>query len=254
MAYTVITSAQCDADSPTDETLMQAIRTNFEDHEARILTNESLSDNAILSDFANSETYSTVSVPWALNATGTVTLNTETHCVDLIPGSGAYANLLGAPERMRVRFNTALTVVMEIRFRYLTAADCPMALGLQDVGQANANATTDVSDFIGIVIGSATKTIRFRTALGGSAAETADLGDTTNWQKVKITVTSSAGGTTRTVAGELDGSPVTWSYATSNVPNGLLMRPCLATNNASGKSVRIDDARFYFGARPLSEA
>ncbi len=36
MAFTALTSAQGDADSPLDETLFQAIRTNFDDHEARI--------------------------------------------------------------------------------------------------------------------------------------------------------------------------------------------------------------------------
>ena len=255
MAYTLIASSQTDADSPLDETLFEAIRTNFIDHESRIGTNESVSEDAIMSDFANIETYVAASIPWNLNVSGagTINLGTDGHYVELDPSTGSAA-LLAAADRMRVRFNTAQTVIIELRFKNNTAADCAMALGLQDANFTGATATTDVSDFIGIVIGSGTKTIRFRTALGGSAAETADLGNTDNWQTAKITVTSSTSGTTRTVTGELDGSPVTWSAATSNIPNGLSLRPCLATNNRAGKKVWVDSARFYFGGRPLSEA
>lgn len=39
MAYSAITSGQTDADSPLDQTLMDLIRTNFADHETRMVTN-----------------------------------------------------------------------------------------------------------------------------------------------------------------------------------------------------------------------
>jgi hypothetical protein len=40
MSFLALTSAQCDANSPGDETLFQLIRTNFDDHETRIKTLE----------------------------------------------------------------------------------------------------------------------------------------------------------------------------------------------------------------------
>lgn len=56
MAFTALTAAQTDANSPGDQTLMDLIRTNFDDHESRIMTVENPAVRAF-SHFANRHGY-----------------------------------------------------------------------------------------------------------------------------------------------------------------------------------------------------
>jgi hypothetical protein len=57
MTFVAFTSAECDSGSPGDETLVQKIRTNFDDHESRITTLESAFDIRLASHFARFPCY-----------------------------------------------------------------------------------------------------------------------------------------------------------------------------------------------------
>lgn len=263
MAFTVIAASQTDADSPLDQTLMDALRLNGDDHESRITAISAVSNQDIRDDFASSTaTWSATGAGngelWLSDESGAgvLVLTTNDHHLNMTVATGTeYGYLRGHTRKMRVILDTAHVLVFECRFKHTVNPDPNFAFGFQDIGLVTNAVATDVSDFIGIVKGSATKTLRFRTALGGSAAESADLGDTANWQRIKITVTISTSGTTRTVAGELDGAAQTWSHATSNVPNSTVLAPTLAIDgpDATTRALLVDYALFYWQTRPLSE-
>lgn len=257
MAFLALTSAQCDADSPVDETLMQLIRTNLDDHEARIGTNEAQSNDAILTDFAAVDRDGDDWIDYDNGVgygVGAIITEPDHLFVIHCDNSAEYFFLAGSLKRMRVQLDTAHTVVIESRIKHQTAPDLELFLGLQDAG-LTGDQYADLSDCIGFVKGGATTTVKVRMAKAGSATESGNVGDTTNWTKLKLVITKVSGGAL-TVAAELNDSAISGSPWNTNIPDTTVLRPVMGVSafDNSNRRMWFDYFRAYWQARPLSEA
>lgn len=259
MAFLAFTSAEMDADSPWTETQTQLIRTNFDDHENRILAVEGPSGQSILDDFACSA-LDTDSWDYG-NSGGSAALDgTPDHWLHYTSNGGAqYAIIAASTKRMRIDLDRNHAVVMECRFGKATAGgDGEIFVGFQDEALAFSSANNaDFSDMIGFIRGTNANTIKFRTATsagGGASAETNNLSNWTNWMKLKIAITSLSSGTDITIHAYIDDVEISGSpfVDETKIPN-VLLKPWIGQHGGSAaRNSYLDYARFYWTSRPLS--
>lgn len=234
MAYTNISASQTDADSPLDQTLMDALRTNLDDHEVRIGTNEAQNLQAILDDFCAVDIDTDV---WILENSGVGASNptivsSEAHYVTPDPGTQngvSYSNLRGTTNRMRVRLDRNHAIKMDMILKATTPGQY-LACGLQDIAMTGVNASNDITDFIGIVHGSG-GAANFRAVVqkAGAGTTTSGIGNSANWTRFIWTITVTGGGATLSVDLTMDGATVSGFPVSTNIPNTLTLHPVFAT-------------------------
>src|SRR3990172_1447265 len=185
MAFTALTSAQCDADSPLDETLTQLIRTNFDDHEARINSTQLATENQIVDHFfisgLNTATWLSAGQP------NTFSMPSDgTHKIRIQSGvaAGEFGILTSAVGKARFRLNQNQALYMEWRAFADQPSNAPdnLMMGFQDGALTDVIGTiADQTDMIGFVMGTTAGQWKFRTAKAASASEDDDVASRAAW-------------------------------------------------------------------------
>ncbi len=259
MAWTAITSAQTDTDSPIDQTLMDLIRTNDQDHETRLNALSAVSSQDIRDDFIHAADSTAVnSVLWDVGESGAgsqTPVLIDEHTLKLFKGANtAHSALSAAGERVHIDLTEEYIAILE--FRIKTANDIgSYAIGFQDVAQAvGASAVaTDVSDFIGVVRGTGGDWDIIIDKAGGGPTTSAGHGTQASWTKFKISVTCSATGGSQLVEVDVDDVSV-GALATTFIPNTVVLRPVVAANEVTtgSQELHVDYVHAYFSGRPLA--
>src|SRR3972149_2641672 len=198
MAFTALTSAQCDADSPLDETLTQLIRTNFDDHEARINSTQLATENQIVDHFFISGLNTAAWLSAGAAPTFGMTVD-GTHKLLVTGSAGSFGILTSAIGKGRFRLNQNQALYMEWR-AYMeetgNAADA-LLIGFQDGTLTDVAATiSDQTDMIGFVKGTTAGQWKFRTAKAASASEDDDVASRAAWHIFRLELTKTGGGLT----------------------------------------------------------
>ena len=260
MAFTALTAAQTDANSPIDQTLMDLIRTNFDDHETRIGAIERVSVQDIRDEFTTS-TIEVVS-KWELfnQVSGSAPAIVSEHAVQCATGgSGSGSSVLaGHAHAMRADMTEEYVVAVEWRAQETGTFGTQYVMGLNDAALTGATTlVTDISDFCGFYEGSAS-TWKFRTAEGGTATETDSLGAVASWTKFRMEVTCSGTLATRSIKVEVNdveiaGSPFGGGTAL-NLPDAVTLRPAFGAFNTSGasKTLQFDYIRIFMLTEPVA--
>lgn len=264
MAFLALTSGQCDADSPLDEPLFQLIRTNFDDHEARLLPNEARNNEAIFDDFT-ADTLSMdpggppVIAPWVWEQNLTVPAlldGSPDHWLHFANGAGSYTVIAASAYRMRIDLDRDHTVVMECRHKSAQSDNTAVwFMGFQDASLAVTGATcvTDQTDVIGFAQGSTAQTYKALAAKGGVSSTLQDnIGNAAVWSKLRLELTFA--GATRQIRYFVDGTETSNSPFTTAANITLLkIRPLFGFQNGGGaRNNYLDYVIAYWVNRPLS--
>ena len=263
MAFLALTSAQCDANSPLDETLMQLIRTNFDDHESRISAALAVGEAAIIDDFIGETGASGVSAAWTLGSAGAgnapvIASQHQLQCPITTAGAGNFSVAVAAASRIRIQIAQEYVAVLQFRAYRAGANNDSYFMGWQDAAiGAVVGAVTDTSDMMGFYRDTGTGNWTFQCANGGVATTSTGIGTGTSWGVFRISVTCSATagnrkidvehGTTEANLAAISGSPFTTNLTTQ------ILRPVFGTAySAAGGDVRVDYALAYTTGRPLA--
>lgn len=269
MAFAAFTSAEMDAASPWTETITQRIRTNFDDHEARILAISAFGNNGITDDFLTATGTAGVGGHWVGTGTGTGTYGvvSEHQCRLLTAAAADSAMIRAATSRIQINLTEEYVAVMEMRVYKAGGTDDNFFFGWQDAALGDVAATVgDNTDRIGFFRDAAAAAWTFETsntAGGGGAGTTqAGVGTSTAWGVYRLTVTCSAtagnrqvkveAGTTVANLTEISGSPFT--NATGDIPNAVNLRPFFGVQRigATNLDLRVDYCLAYTVGRPLA--
>lgn len=261
-----ISASQTDANSPVDQTLMDALRLNLEDHESRLSGVQSIIESNIYDEF----TYASGALDadiWdaGFNAVGYAAPTNSTaggsHYVEMssVPSTAGQRSMAGGNKKARVYLGADQRFIFEGRI-VITAAGTGgrrLLFGLQDAsfGVSGANAIlTDVSDFIGFREGTNNSTLKFTMQKGGASGASVDNIDFSAWTTVKVDIESASG--VYTVHAYVGGVEISGSPFSTNVPDTTLLRIAVAAGNDSGSGNAItwrhDRVLAYWNERPDS--
>lgn len=264
MSYTTILSTQTDADSPLDQTLMDAIRTNLDDHETRISSLFAFGNSGIIDDFLGKDAGAPDASSWVTYSPGggsSATIKASNHTVNVIANGAAGAGIRGTDGRIGIHMaNHELTAVCQFRIK-ATVIGSDQLWGWQDRALADTTTrATTRADCIGVMKGTGT-TWKFRFANGGTNTEVDSLGTPGSFGVWRITVTCSATagnrvvraqlGTTEANLADITGSP--WTN-TSSMPTGKYVQPSFFASDlgAGNGNWEIDYILAYTTTRPLA--
>jgi hypothetical protein len=265
MSYTSIAASQTDANSPVDQTLMDAFRTNLDDHESRILAAFAFGSNAIIDDFSGKAgTGGVAASVWNVDHLGgandpVVTAQHQMQCPINTGGAGNYSVAYGADGKMRIAIAEEYVAVLQFRCYRAGANSDSYFMGWQDVGVAGVNRLTNINNIIGFYRDAGTGNWTFQTAKAGVSATATGIGTGTAWGVFRITVTCSAtsgnrkidvsSGTTEANLAAISGSPFTDG---TKIPTNTL-QPCFGSAYVSaGGDLRTDYCLAYTTGRPLA--
>jgi hypothetical protein len=269
MAQIPIAASQTDADSPIDQTLMDAIRNNLDDHEGRISAAFAFGQSAIVDDFMGAPgTTGLTSALWSVSFNGAGNdpdvLNdaTDMHHMRLhlaTTGAGTYSLSVGAPSKMQILFSEEYVAVMQMRVkRGVGINDDSYFFGWNDAGlAATATSITDVSDMIGFYRDAATGNWTFSNSNGGAANTSTNIGTGTSWGVFRITVTCSATAGSRKIdvehgATEAALAAISGSPFTTNLTTQRLRAAFGVAYLGNAANLRVDYVRAYTSGIPLA--
>jgi len=251
-----------DADSPLDQTLMDRIRTNDQDHEDRINAFLVVNESAVNEDF----TTSVVNPKFehaAQGINGVGTFVADTHSITLGSTSsdigGGTVHLL--PTTFSVRMNVDQKIVFEAHIKYFTngidVSEHKFVMGFQDVAMTynTAAAVTDVTDYVGWVAGGTDDTTLFYAEDAASGGQSgSDFGDVTAWQVFRVEVDATSAGTVWSARGYLDS--VLKTTHTTEIPDAVHIRPIIGHVEFTGTSITspalsIDYFKVWHSERPV---
>lgn len=256
MAFTALTSAQCDANSPLDETLVQLIRTDLDDLNSRLSALESVSSNDIRDNFS---TVVLDSAAWSTAFVGAGTAvpdSTYEHSLTLDSGGGiGDVAVIGAnTTRFRCDIAEERTVIFEVRARLAGwSATNFFIVGLQDNAVGLGTTTlSDITDCI-VIYSPNSGQWTYRQALGGAATESVDFASTASWQVIRFEVTCSATAGNRKVTVFLNGTAIGAPF-TTNLPTARLRPVAAAYKSGGGAACQtyLDYCLVYDQTRPLA--
>jgi hypothetical protein len=249
MAWTAITASQTDANSPVDQTLMDAIRTDLDDLNTRVT---SLGLGAAQNIFdEGAATIGTTGIDANLwTATGTVAILAE-HTIRLGNAAGAHS-IRAAPAKIRIKFSEEYVAVYEARAKRGGGSNADHLWGWQDDAVAAANLAITMQNMAVFRIDNADAAWRFTVASGGVTTEVTGLGNVANWTTLKIVVTCSATAGNRKVQAYLDGSEISGSPFTTNLTASVLVPIQACNNTGDNPDDRSDYIYAYFQNRPVA--
>jgi hypothetical protein len=248
MAFTALTSGQCDANSPLDETLLQLVRTNFDDHESRIKSVED-PNVRVFEHFARTKFYSSNEILVATGATYVASRDYADNLIFRAAGSGTFArwvNRYGVAVGNDAHFvraqdvgtlqlicapgyyftNRTKPIVFKFRMMIENYNDWTgFFFGLMDVPPAEAS-TTRPSNGLFMEMGATAGTFRFVARNGGGGSETVGTEFTrpssSAWFTFEITFTNDP---SNQAVCKIDG--VTKETLTTNLPTAKTLFPVL---------------------------
>ena len=249
MAWTAISASQTDANSPVDQTLMDAIRTDLDDLNTRLTGLGSGMQDNIIDDFAGTA-LNTGNWTWDSSGAATDTLTAASHLITLNSvGVGNYSNLLGGASRIQVRMTNTQSVTLKWRFK-ITGISSTSFIGWQDNSLSGAN-TNSAANAIGLRWAAASQSV-FTTAKGGATTTSAATGNVANWQVAQIDLIQT--GSALTLAFYMDGVQIGSTITTTNIPDTTTLRPVIGALGDGGSASVIVIDYFYaiYNAQPLS--
>lgn len=254
MAYVTIASSRYDAGSPGETGLLADIIGNIEFLKGIVDTVGVTSLQAIYDDFAAEAIDSDV---WTSDTggagPGAIAISATDHYAQFThPGGvGDYANLLAVTKKMRVRLSNQQSLVIAFRAKR-TDDGYALAYGLQDIAHTTTFATSDTTDFIGIINDGSASTWQAKVNKAGAGTTTSGFGNIANWTAFLFTVIK--GPSSLVVDAYADGSQISGFPVSSNVPDTVTLRPCLAHNRSGTASAdnRVDYFTAFWTARPLA--
>jgi hypothetical protein len=260
-----ISASQVDANSVVDETLMDAIRLNLEDHEGRIAAAFAFGSSAIVDDFLNAGgTPGIWGDQWTVGFAGANNdpVSASQHQAQMptnTAGAGNYSVITGSPSRIHIQIGQDYTAVLQFRARRAGTNNDSYFMGWQDAALAASvvGSVTDVSDMMGFYRDTATGNWTFQCANGGVATTSTNIGTGASWGVFRITVTCSATAGNRQIAVEhgtteaglaaISGSPFTTNLTAQT------LRPCFGQAYGTvGGDLRVDYVLAYPTGRPLA--
>lgn len=223
MAFNPLTSAQCDADSPIDETLTQLIRTNLDDLDARVNATEEATSDYIDTHFMCTALDTNI---WTSN--GTITLLIGVNGLHTAQIDGASPAVLAATtNKAHFRLNKDMALFMEWYGIENVPSNAPSSVfyGFQDASLAVTGTTciSDVSDCIGFIKGTTAGQFKFRMAKGGTSNEVDDFTARSTAHTLRLELSRVSG--VFSVGALLNGSHITGSPFSTNVPDTVVLRP-----------------------------
>ena len=261
MAWTAITAAMTDADSPDDQTLNDRIRTNDQDHEDRINAFLVLNESSINEDFTTSALSS--KFLGGLHTNGTYLFDSANHRISYTVNSSEFGGFAVEllPAYFSVRMNTDHKIVFESRIKItigLDISEMKFVMGFQDVAipQSGATCITDTTDYVGWIHGGTDDTTAFYAQDDGGGAQTgSDFGDVTAWTTYRVEVDATSAGTVWSARGYLDG--VLKTTHTTAIPDAVHIRPVVGLTEVTGTSVTdpvclVDYMSVWFAERSAS--
>lgn len=250
MAFVALSSTDCDAGSPLTETLMQLIRTNFDDHESRIGSNEALAYEDILCNFEAAGVDAAV-LDAPVSGAGTVGLTAGNGYVTLDSGAAAGgAALAAATAKMRVSLTKPHVITLKWRVKMTSAGVANFVMGLQDAS-LTSTIHSDVSDAI-LVTSDGAGAYNYYSAKASVSETSSTFGTSTNTTEIKMIINCVSAAN---ITVDVYENNVLRYTATdeSKMPTTTVLRPVIGVGNAGSQPiVRIDSFRAYWNAEPLS--
>jgi hypothetical protein len=239
---------------------MRQLRDNQDSFDGRILQILAQSKNAIVDDFLSgdlgdaSETSFDDGLYFQLGAAGT--------SVGMVPSTGAHVQRINSvnsatlrglavkSQKMSFRLNQDMAAFLEVRHQDIGAAAPDNLL----IGFSDQKSATDETDCIAFLKGSTAGKYRFRVASGGVQTETDNIGNRATWQKLRIELLRSGGGSTLQVRAFIDGAEISGSPFTTHIPTSVAMRLLWAAQcPASGTTdIQIDRWEMRWTAVPVN--
>jgi hypothetical protein len=184
-----------------------------------------------------------------------------------LSASSAGASVLFSTKyKMRVDLTRDTVWICEFRAKNVAAGSLNLFFGLNDdaltdppagaTTRANVDAiVTTVADCLGFVYGTGGKW-KFRTSKGGTASTTDSLGTLNAYSIMNMTITGSSTPANRKVDVTVDGTTISGSPFTSNIPDSKILRLVFGMDTASGADpafeTDLDYVLLYPTTRPLS--
>ena len=225
MAYTALTAAQTDADSPVDQTFTDLLRTNFDDHEARIAAITLATQNQIVEHFFISALDTSTWITAGSAPSFGVPID-GSHQILVNASAAGFGILTSAVGKGRFRLNNNQALYIECRAKTeeLSNAANAILIGFQDATLADVVATvSDQTDMVGFVKGTTAGQWKFRTAKAASASEDDDVASRAAWHIFRLELAKTGGGLT--LAASVDGVAVSGSPFSTNIPDTVYLRP-----------------------------
>lgn len=238
-----------DADSPLDQTLMDRVRTNDQDHEDRINSLVSVSSQEIRDDFISGTT-AVDSVLWDTGGGTVPDIVTEHQMRCLRTGSNSYSAVSATDERIHIDTSEVYVAVIEFRIKNPGGDADDIAVGFQDVAHVVASGTNvidDTTDFIGVVRGGASDWT-IRVASGGTPTDRTGQGSQASWTKFKFSITC---GASPSVSIDVD-DVSSGAAITTNIPTTILRPVAGISRVGTDMDLRVDYILAYFEGRPLA--
>lgn len=258
MAYVSLLTTQTDADSPVDQTLMDTIRTDLDDHETRLSSISAFNGQSIYDDFACSVLDTDV---WdsAVSGAGSLTMGlvgSDRHEIQVSAATGT-AGIAASTKRMRFDITQLQDIYLEARIHTNGTNIGTFLFGFED--DTVPPATGTLLNYMGFIHGTNNHTLKLSTAKGGTVTNGTDnqgpiptaYGSSS---RMALRITSTAG-PTFTLRGYLESSGVLvevgGSPLSTNIPDTKYMRPKMAVFNGT-PDLFIDYLLAYWITRPLT--
>jgi hypothetical protein len=235
MSYVRLTDVQTQAETFFVQATARQLRDNQDDHESRISQLLAQSANGHVDDFLAAHEGGSDGLDLAIydvagaGATFRPQVGVDgSHVLKVATvATAATKSIRALNTKCAFRLNQDMAGFFEARFKDVGgAAPDNLVIGLQD--RSAATLATDESDIIAFLKGTTAGKWRFRVAKGGVATTTDNIGNRATWQKLRLEWLRSGGGSTFQVRAFIDGSEISGSPFTTNLPDTVILSPTFA--------------------------
>jgi len=212
-------------------------------------------DQDIRDHFMSGTTISTVNWTQVLNASLGIVSQHKLH-FEAGGASTEYAIVHGTSSRLRIIKTAEYVAFCKLRVQRRSPGSYAGSyfFGWQD-DALTTTLVTDVSDCVGVTIGSSATAWLGRTSNGGSASTTGDFATNTDWNIIQINLTCSATAGLRQAEFFLNGVSVSTLSTDANIPAATL-KPTIGVNGltagAQSGGLFVDYAEFGFATIPTA--
>lgn len=231
MSYLKVTDAQTAYKAAIGQDLMRQFRDNQEDHESRISQLLAQSHNTLIDDFLCFD-----------DGGGGGAVGIDEDLYALAGGASDFRPQVGVDGKHVLRVNTVNSSITKriaskntkLAFRLNQDLVGTFEARITDVGAAaptnliigfSANlAPSNEDDVIAFLKGTTAGKWRFRVAKATVATTTDNIGNRATYQKLRIDLLRSGGGSTLQVRAYIDGGEISGSPFTTNIPDTTVLR------------------------------